>query len=536
MLLASMQDDHPLTLQHVLHRLRDFHGASECVTARAGGVLDATTFSAVADRVDRLAVALRELGVGRGDRVATFAWNTVEHFELYLAVPCTGAVLHTVNVRLSQDQISFVVRHADDRVAFVQGDLVQTLEPVLAALPALRHVVVIGSDAEAEAIGGISYERLLAEVSGDPLYPELDDREAAGLCYTSGTTGEPKGVCYSHRSNVLHALSLGLSDVLGLGARDRLLPVVPMFHANAWGMPYAAALLGADLVFPNRYLDPTALGHLIQATRPTVTGGVPTVWQELLRCAGAEPVDLSSLRLVVCGGSAMPRHLMEVFQDRHGVRMVQAWGMTEMSPFGAVATPPGGVSDTEDREYRARTGRLIPPLEMRIVDGEDRPLPWDDASQGELQIRGPWVTRRYFRAEADRERFDGDWLRTGDIARLSPDGYITITDRLKDVIKSGGEWIPSVEIENRLMTHPLVAEAAVVARPDEKWGERPIAFVRAAEDCTQEALLDHLREVVPSWWLPDEVVLIDVIPKTSVGKFDKKELRRRLRKPSGVAR
>lgn len=485
--------------------------------------------------MDRLTVALRELGVERGDRVATFAWNTVEHFELYLGVPCSGAVLHTVNVRWAPDQIRFILGHAGDRVVFVQSDLLSAFEPVLATVPELHHIVVIGDEAGAEAIGGISYEPLLEEVSGDPAYPVIEDREAAGLCYTGGTTGQPKGVCYSHRSNVLHALSLGLADVLGLGARDRVLPVVPMFHANAWGMPYAAALLGADLVFPNRYLDPQSLGRLIERTRPTVTGGVPTVWQDLLRHADRQPVDLSSIRLLVCGGSAMPRNLTDAYQDRHRVRMVQAWGMTEMGPFGSVANPPGGVTDAEDRDYRSRTGRLIPLLEMRLVDGEGRALPWDDASQGELQIRGPWVACGYFRAEPDG-CFDGDWLRTGDIARLSPDGYITITDRLKDVIKSGGEWISSVELENRLMTHPLVAEAAAVARPDDRWGERPIAFVQAIDACSEDALLDHLRAALPRWWVPDGVVILDTIPKTSVGKLDKTELRRRLRETTCALR
>jgi len=528
MLRGLMQDDHPLTLQHVLERQRRFHAEATCVSATAEGATR-TSYGEIAARVDRAVSGLQRLGIAPGDRVATLAWNTREHFEVYLAAPCAGAVLHTLNARLSPEQIEQIVTHAQDRVIFVDRSLAGLLASLRDRLPSVERIVVFDADEGPELAGAIGYEAFLAEADAPPRYPALEDRAAAGLCYTSGTTGEPKGVLYSHRSLMLHSLMLGTADVLGVGTRERILPVVPMFHANAWGIPYAAALLGAELVLPNRFLSPEPLARLIEEERPTIAAGVATVWHGLLRHADEHGTDLSSLRLLLCGGAPMPRSLMEAFEDRHGVRMVQAWGMTETAPFAAVATPPAGVDGERDRRYRSRTGRLVPLLDMRVVGDDGAELPWDDEHAGELHVRGPWIASQYYAADGPDERFADGWLRTGDVVRITPDGFVTITDRAKDLIKSGGEWISSVELENHLMAHPAVAEAAVVARADERWGERPAAFVVRAPgaSCDAAALREHLTPLVPSWWLPDpqDVVFVEGLPKTSVGKFDKKAMR-----------
>jgi fatty-acyl-CoA synthase len=529
MLEGLMQHDYPLTLQLVLQRMRGMCGDGEVVTALEDG-RDRTPYGEVGERIDRLCRGLESLGVEQGDRVATFAWNTGRHLEAYLGVPCMGAVLHTLNVRLFADQLVYVVNHAEDSVILVDSSLVGPLAELAPKFETVRHYVVMG-EADASALpDAVSYEELLAAQDPGYEYPRMDERAAAGLCYTSGTTGNPKGVLYSHRSNVLHVMGQCLADGMGTCRDDRVMPVVPMFHANAWGMPYSAAMAGADLIMPGPYLQPERLAALIEEEKVTVAGAVPTIWMDLLRYADEEGPDLSSIRLVACGGSAVPRALMQAFEERHDMKILQAWGMTETSPLGSVARPPKSATGDEHWEYRATAGQLLPLVEGRIVGDDGEELPWDGESTGELQVRGPWIACDYYNDPEAADKFDGEWLRTGDVASIDPQGFIRISDRAKDVIKSGGEWISSVELEVEIMAHPAVAEAAVIARPDERWQERPLACVVLEEDASVEAeeLREHLAERVAKWWIPEEFAFVDEVPKTSVGKFDKKVLRRRL--------
>jgi fatty-acyl-CoA synthase len=530
MLEGLVQHDHPLTLQHVLDRMRRVVGRSEVVTLEEGGERRRASYAQVTERADRLAAGLTELGVKPGDRVATFCWNTQEHLEAYLAIPCMGAVLHTLNLRLFPDQLEYIVGHADDTVMLVEDSLVEVLEKVAAKLQSVGHFVVIGDGDPGSLPNVVRYEELLARQDTGFDYPEIDDRSAAALCYTSGTTGNPKGVLYSHRSTLLHAVGTCMADSLAVSTRDRVLPVVPMFHANAWGLAHAAALAGADLVMPGRFLQAEPLARLIEGEKVTLAGAVPTIWLDLLRYADEHHPDLSSLRLVVCGGSAVPRSLMEAFEERHGMRIVQAWGMTETSPLAAVAQPPRELEGEEEWSYRAKAGRVLPLVDIRLIDDAGDEVPWDGESTGEIQVRGPWIASRYYEDPSGDDKFDDGWLRTGDIAAMDDEGFIQITDRSKDVIKSGGEWISSVEIENELMAHDDVLEAAVVAQPDERWSERPLACVVMREGVAADpaALRDHLAPRVAKWWLPDAWAAIDEVPKTATGKFDKKVLRQRL--------
>jgi fatty-acyl-CoA synthase len=489
------------------------------------------SFAQVADRADRLASALARLGIREGDRVGTFAWNNQEHLEAYMAVPSMGAVLHTLNLRLFPEQLTYITNHAEDRVILVDATLIPLLARVAADLKTVEQFVIMG-DGDASALGGnvLSYEELLAAEPGGYDYPELDERSAAAMCYTSGTTGNPKGVVYSHRSTFLHSMAATAGTTFGLTEHDRILPIVPMFHANAWGLPYAGWMAGSDFVMPNRFLQGEPLCKLIMAEKPTVSGAVPTVWNDILAFAdkNADRVDLTSLRLVPCGGSAVPRSLMEAFQERHGVKIIQAWGMTETSPIAAVATPPKTAPAEEDMDWRVKTGRVVAGVELRITADDGSVLPWDGEAVGEIEVRGPWITGAYYKDD-DPEKFHDGWLRTGDVGCVSPEGFIQITDRAKDVIKSGGEWISSVELEGTLMGHPAVKEAAVVGVPDERWDERPLACVvlKDGEAASVEDLKGFLAERVAKWWLPERWTFIDEVPKTSVGKFDKKVLRAR---------
>ncbi|MBV9214063.1 MAG: long-chain fatty acid--CoA ligase, partial [Actinobacteria bacterium] len=450
--------------------------------------------------------------------------------EAYLGVPCMGAVLHTLNIRLFEDQLTYIANHAEDKVVLVDDSLVPLLEKVAPSFETVRHWIVMGDGDAGSLPNPIRYEDLIAEQPAGYEYPAQDDRAAAGLCYTSGTTGNPKGVLYSHRSNVLHALASCLADSIAISSSDRVMPVVPMFHANAWGLPHAAAFVGADLVMPNRFLQPEPLARLIEDERVTVAAAVPTIWADLLRYADESRPDLSSLRVVPCGGSAVPLELMKAWDERHGVTVLQAWGMTETSPLGSVARPPRGAAGDEGWEYRAKAGRILPLVEARIVDDDGAEVEWDGEQTGELEVRGPWIASDYYNDPSGREKFHDGWLRTGDIAAIDRRGYIRITDRAKDVIKSGGEWISSVDLEGALMAHPDVLEAAVIAKPDERWQERPLACVVRVEgsDVSADELRGHLSSRVARWWLPDEIAFIDEVPKTSVGKFDKKVLRQRL--------
>jgi fatty-acyl-CoA synthase len=530
-LLGLMQDDFPLTLNHIRGRVRSCNLGAEVVTLTEGGTVVRAAHTELAARVDRLARVLRTLGVEQGDRVGTFAWNNQRHLELYFAIPCTGAVLHTLNIRLFAEQLTYIVNHAEDKVIFVDDSLVPVLEELAPSFTTVTRYVVMGDGDTGELPNALRYEELLEEAgAGGFDYPELDERQAAALCYTSGTTGNPKGVQYSHRSISLHSSATLMTDANGLSRADRVLAVVPMFHANAWGLPYGAALAGADLILPDRFLTAEPLAKLIAAERPTLMGCVPTIFADLLRYADAHPeVDLSSLSNAACGGSAVPRQLMKDFEERHGVRIFQAWGMTETSPVATYARPKEGEHGDAYWDDRARQGRPLPWVELRLIDDDGREMPWDGRSTGEIQVRGPWVAAGYFR-EPDDEKFDAGWLRTGDIAAVDEKGFVQITDRAKDVIKSGGEWISSVELENELMSHPDVVEAAVIAKPDERWAERPLCCVVLREDAdtTPEQLVEHLRGRVAKWWLPDEFAFVAEIPKTSVGKFDKKVLRGQL--------
>ncbi len=537
MLQGLMQDDFQLTLNHIRRRMRSCNLGAELVTLTGEGSVKRATHAELTDRIDRLARALVRLGVQQGDRVASFAWNNQSHFELYFAAPCIGAVLHTLNIRLFAEQLTYIVNHAEDRVIFVDESLVPVLAELAPSFRGVAHYVVMGGGGPDRAEIGelpnaLRYEDLLEDAGpGGFDYPELDERQAAVLCYTSGTTGNPKGVLYSHRSISLHSSATLMSDANGLSRADRVLAVVPMFHANAWGLPYGAALAGADLILPDRFLTAEALAGLIAAERPTQMGCVPTIFADLLRYADAHPeVDLSSLSNAACGGSAVPRQLMKDFEDRHDVRIFQAWGMTETSPVATYSRPREGEHDDAYWDDRARQGRPLPWVELRLRDDDGGEVPWDGESTGEIEVRGPWVASGYFREPDGDEKFDSGWLRTGDIAAVDEKGFVQITDRAKDVIKSGGEWISSVELENEMMSHPDVVEAAVIAKPDERWAERPLCCVvlREGASTTAEELVEHLRGRVAKWWLPDEFAFIREVPKTSVGKFDKKVLRARL--------
>jgi fatty-acyl-CoA synthase len=530
----------PLTINAILRHGRRVHAPSECVTFMGEGVLR-SSYAEVADNADRLAGALTRLGIRPGDPVGTFMWNDQEHLEAYFAVPCMGAVLHTLNIRLSREQLVFVANHAGDRVVLVDASLLPVIGPVAAELTTVEAWIVIG-DGDASALAATGrpvhrYEELLAAETPGFDYPEPDENAAAAMCYTSGTTGDPKGVVYSHRSTYLHSITACTPAVLGLDASDRVLAIVPQFHANAWGLPYAAFLSGASLLMPGRFLQAEPLSRFIAAERPTVSAAVPTVWADLFRYGDDQDLDVSSLRCVVCGGSALPRSLMERFEERDGLRLIQGWGMTETSPVGAVGHPPADVrlGSTEEMDWRAKTGRVVPGVEARIVDDTGRDLPWDGESVGEIEVRGPWVTTTYW-GDAAPEKFHDGWLRTGDVATLTANGYLQITDRAKDVIKSGGEWISSVELETVLMGCPGVVEAAVIGIPDPRWDERPLACVVIDGDVAPVDLQAFLADRVARWQVPEKWAFVDGIPKTSVGKFDKKALRTQYEKGELIPR
>jgi len=528
-MIRSTMSESPLTINAILRHGRRVHADSECVTFTGDGVRRAS-YRQVAGNADRLARALQRLGVGPGDPVGTFMWNDQEHLEAYFAVPCMGAVLHTLNIRLAPEQLVFVVNHAKDRVVLVDSTLVPVLAPVASQLSTVEAWIVVG-DGDASALADTGrpvhrYHELLAAEEEGFDYPEPDELAAASMCYTSGTTGDPKGVVYSHRSTYLHSLAVCTPSVLGLEPRDRALAIVPQFHASGWGLPYAAFLSGASLLMPGRYLQAEPLARFIAAERPTVSAAVPTVWADLFRYGNDHELDVSSLRLVVCGGSALPRSLMERFQERNGLRLIQGWGMTEMSPVGAVGHPPADAppESIEEMDWRAKTGRVIPGVELRIVGDNGQELPRDGSAVGEIEVRGPWITASYWQDPA-AEKFHDGWLRTGDVGTVTPNGYMQITDRAKDVIKSGGEWISSVELENALMAHPDVVEAAVIGIPDPRWDERPLACVVAGGETDPTGLKQFLAGYVAKWQVPENWAFVDVIPKTSVGKFDKKALR-----------
>ncbi len=527
-MLSTMQDA-PLLVSGILRHGQQVYGDSRVITITGPeGEATTATFVEVAERAERLAKALSHLGVGDSDRVGTFLWNNQTHQEAYLAIPGMGAVLHTLNLRLFPEQLSYVINHAEDQVILVDASLVPLLARVREQLTTVKHIVVAG-ETDTTALGEtLDYEDLLAAEEPGYDWPQLDERQAAAMCYTSGTTGNPKGVVYSHRSTYLHSFAVTSGSTLGINEQDSVLSIVPMFHANAWGTPYAAFMTGADLIMPQMYLQAAPLAAIIARHRPTLSAGVPTIWNDLLRHSRANPVDMSSLRMITAGGAAVPRQLIEQFRDELGVELVQGWGMTETSPICSLALAPRGVPQEEEMEWRAKTGRLVIGVEVRVVAEDGSIMPNDGVSVGEFEVRGPWITGSYY-GEPTPDRFHDGWLRTGDIGSLDRRGYMQISDRTKDVIKSGGEWISSVELENEVMAHPGVVEAAVIAVPDERWSERPLVAVVLEDDADPSAdeLVAFLGGRVSKWWLPERWAFIDEVPKTSVGKFDKKVLRAR---------
>ena len=531
--MQGLMMEYPLTLQPLLERARRLFPTKEIVT-KAGAGLKRYTYADMAERVGRLANALEKLGVHRGDRVATFAWNNAYHLELYFAVPCMGAVLHPLNLRLPGDQLAYIIQHADDQVLFVDPTLLPAVEKLAPHLKSIKHYVILGNTVPPETTlkPVTAYEDLLSSVEADYPWPRLDENEAAGMCYTSGTTGNPKGVIYSHRSIYLHSLGLSMADSFGLSERDVFMPVVPMFHVLAWGTPFACTMLGTKQVFPGPHMAPRDLASLIEAEKVTLTAGVPTLWIGLLNLLDNERYDLSSLRGMIVGGAAAPQWMIEDFEKKHGLTVMHAWGMTEMSPLGTVSRLKSYQLDLpkeEQFEIRAKQGMSVPGVDIRAVDEDGNEIPWDGKAFGELQVKGPWIASSYYDDERSAEAYMEGWFRTGDVVTIDPEGFVQIVDRTKDLVKSGGEWISSVDLENRIMSHPKVLEAAVIAVPHPKWQERPLACVVAKEEFKdnlgKEEIYEHIRSHFATWALPDDIVFIDAIPKTSVGKFDKKVLR-----------
>jgi fatty-acyl-CoA synthase len=527
--------DYPLTVRSIYERARSLFPDKQLVTRRPGGV-ERTTYGDWAERVARLAGALRELGVGPGDRVATFCWNHDRHLEVYFAAALMGASYHTLNIRLGGDQLAYILNHARDKVLVADAELAPAIGPVLPSAASVEHVLVIAAGgAERPQLGAPSehdYEALVERAAPLSDWPALDERQTAGICYTSATTGNPKGVAYSHRALFLHSLMLGLVDTAAICERDVLLPIVPMFHVNAWGMPFAATWFGAGQVYGGPAPTPADYLRLFREEGVTVSAGVPTVWLGILEVLERDGGDLGQLRRIMCGGSAAPLSMIRTYEERFGVEFIHAYGMTEATPvthFSRLKSTLRDLPQEARYSYKAKQGMLVPGLEQRVVDADGAEVPADGKSMGELLLRGPWVADEYLDDERSAATFVDGWYHTGDVATLDGEGYLHLVDRTKDLVKSGGEWISSVELENALMGHPGVAEAAVIAVPDEKWTERPLAVVvrKAGAEVGEAELVASIAGKFPKWWLPDRVEFVEEIPKTATGKFSKRTLRER---------
>jgi len=532
--MNGLMMNYPLTLAHLFERAGQYFGPTEIVSRWPDKSIHRSNYGEFHRRVQKLANALKRLGLESGDRVATLAWNHGRHLEAYFAIPLAGGVLHTLNPRLSAPDLTYIMNHADDRILLVDDVLLPIWERFKKDVHP-RHVVVWTHGGPAPE-GTLDYEPLIAPELATFAAPRIEEEQAAGMCYTSGTTGRPKGVVYSHRALVLHSLASALPDCLGLSQRDVMMPVVPMFHANAWGLPFTSVMVGAKQVFPGPHLDAASLLELVAGEKVTFTAGVPTIWLGILEALDRSPKtwDVSSLQVMVVGGAAAPQAMIEGFQKRHGLRILHAWGMTEMTPLGTVSRLKPrleALPEAERFRIRATQGFAVPLVDVR-VEAESGPAPWDGKTMGELQVRGPWIARSYFQnpAEADKFTMDG-WFRTGDIVTVDGEGYVRITDRSKDVIKSGGEWISSVDLENALMGHPAVKEAAVVGLPHAKWGERPVACVVLKEGAkaTEKELHEYLEPLFARFQLPEAYVYLPQIPRTAVGKFQKNALREQLK-------
>jgi fatty-acyl-CoA synthase len=535
--IHNLMMNYPLTLTHFFERSRRLWPQKRLATRVPGQPLFRYTYADFAERTLRLAGVLAELGVKKGDRVATLAWNSHRHLELYWAAPCSGAVLHTLNLRLAPQDLTFIINHAADSIIFADASLWPILEGIRDRIPSVRTIVIMRDAPEPRVPAALpEYEALLAAAAPLRRWPALDETDAAGMCYTSGTTGNPKGVVYTHRAMFLHCLAQAMTDSFGISEDDTLLHIVPMFHANSWCLPFTAVMVGSTQIFAGPNPQPRDICELVQQEKVTFTGAVPTVWIAVKELCEKEGWDISSLRTIAIGGSAAPKAMQLAYRRQFGVTMSHAWGMTEMTPLGTIARLKSYMKQwPEDAQYevRARVGYPSVGVDARIVDEEGQELPWDGASMGELQVRGPWVVSAYYDNPESAERFTADgWFRTGDVATIDAEGYVQITDRTKDLIKSGGEWISSVDVENLIMSHPKVLEAAVIAVPHPKWVERPLACVvpKPGQALEPGEIVEFLRPRLAKWALPDEVLIIEAVPKTSVGKFDKKVLRERFKR------
>lgn len=526
---------YPLTVRNLLERGRQFYPKKEIVSRMPSGVVR-HTYETYYGRVCQLAGALRALGVQRGDRVATFAWNHHRHLEAYFAIPSMGAVLHTVNIRLPGDQVVYMLNHAEDKVLLVDEDLLPAILPLRERLTSVQYIIVM-ADKPVDAAGVLDYESLLAPHPSTCEWPmDVDEWEPAGLCYTSATTGNPKGVLYAHRAIFLHSMLLCMADAVGLSEHDSVMPVVPMFHVNAWGLPFASVWMGAKQVMPGPRPTPADLASLMESEKVTLAAGVPTVWFGLLQVLEKGDYDLTSLTRIACGGSAVPRALAEAYGRKLGLPILHAYGMTEAAPVTHVCTLKSYMEEytpEQKQDVYDKQGLLMPGLEMKVVDSEGKEVPWDGKTFGEICLRGPWIASEYYKDDRTKETFYDGWYHSGDIGVVDPEGYLKLVDRAKDLIKSGGEWISSVDLENAVMAFPGVAEAAVIACPHEVWDERPLACVvlrpEAQGNLNKESLTEFLRSRFPHYWVPDDVVFLTELPKTGTGKFDKKVLRAKYR-------